>query len=203
MAVGKRRISKDVVAEHQRLRVLNAATEVFARRGYQSTTVDQIVGAARIGVGSFYALFEGKEDCFLRLYDLIVADTEERIAAAAPGEGPWPDRVIAALRALLELVAAEPDRARVVIVEARTAGPAGEARYEATVARLAAALREGRAAAGDAEPQAAFEDAAVAGLAWALHQRLAVGSPVVVGELLPQMADFLVAPYLGSRVSGR
>lgn len=203
-AVGKQRISKDVVAEHQRLRVLTAATEVFARRGYQSTTVDQIVGAARIGVGSFYALFEGKEDCFLRLYDLIVAEAEERIAAAAAGEGPWRDRVMAALRALLELVAAEPDRARVVIVEARTAGAAGEARYEATVARLAAALRGGRtAAAGDVEPQAAFEDAAVAGLAWALHQRLAVGSPVVVGELLPQMADFLVAPYLDSRVPGR
>src|SRR5215207_6161500 len=194
-AVGKRRISKDVVAEHQRLRVLTAATEVFARRGYQSATVDQIVGAARIGVGSFYVLFEGKEDCFLRLYDLIVAEAEERIAAAAAGEGRWPDRVMAALRALLELIAAEPDRARVVIVEARTAGSAGEARYEATVARLAAALREGRAAAaGDAEPQAAFEAAAVAGLAWSLHQRLAVGGPVVVEELLPQMADFLVAP---------
>src|SRR5215207_7931370 len=95
-AVGKRRISKDVVAEHQRLRVLTAATEVFARRGYQSATVDQIVGAARIGVGSFYVLFEGKEDCFLRLYDLIVAEAEERIAAAAAGEGRWPDRVRAA-----------------------------------------------------------------------------------------------------------
>jgi hypothetical protein len=122
----------------------------------------------------------------------------------AAGEDGWDERVRAGLRALLELAAAEPDRARVVIVEARTAGAAGEARYEATVARLVAALREGRtAAAGGGEPQAAFEHAAVAGLAWTLHQRLAVGAPIAVGELLPQMADFLVTPYRRPGLSGR
>ena len=64
--------------------------------------------------------------------------------AAAPSEAPWADRVMAGLGALLELVAAEPDRARIVIVEAPTAGAAGEARYAATVAELTAVLREGR-----------------------------------------------------------
>jgi AcrR family transcriptional regulator len=197
-AVGKERISRDVVEQHQRLRVLEAATGVFARRTYRSTTVDQIVAAARIGVGSFYGLFESKQDCFLQLYDLIAAEAEERIAAAAAAEDDWADRVLAGLRALLELAAAEPDRARVVIVEALTAGPAGEARYAASAERLAAALREGRSGAAGEQLQTAFEDAAVAGLAWTLHQRLAVGRPVVVAELLPQMADFLVAPYVGA-----
>jgi AcrR family transcriptional regulator len=200
-AVGRQRISRDVVEQHQRARVLAAATEVFARRGYQSTTVDQIVAAARIGVGSFYSLFDGKEDCFLRLYDLIVSEADEKVAAAVAGEDAWADRVRAGLRTLLELAAAEPDRARVVIVEARTAGAAGEARYAATAARLVDALRAGRSAAAGPEPPPAFEEAAVAGLAWTLHQRLAVGGPVMVGELLPQMADFLVTPYLGTGMS--
>ena len=47
-------------------------------------------------------------------------------------------------------------------------------------------------------PPAGFEHAAVAGLAWTLHQRLAVGEPLVVAELLPEMADFVVAPYAGT-----
>jgi AcrR family transcriptional regulator len=195
-AVGKEQISRDIREQYQRQRVLTAATGVFARRGYQSTTVDQIVSAAKIGVGSFYGLFEGREDCFLQLYDLIVAEAEEAVAAAAAGKGRWEDRVVEVLRALLELAAAEPDRARVAIVEAPTAGSAAEARYAETVARLAAGLREGRA--GDAPgegPPAGFEHAAVAGLAWTLHQRLAVGEPLVVAELLPEMADFVVAPY--------
>ena len=66
--------------------------------------------------------------------------------AAAPSEAPWADRVLAGLGSLLELVAAEPDRARIVIVEAPTAGAGGrEARYAETVAELTAILREGRA----------------------------------------------------------
>ena len=78
-----------------------------------------------------------------------------------------------------------------MIVEANTAGAAGERRYAATVAELAAALREGRLGegAGDEAPPPSFEDAAVAGLAWVLHQRLAAGEPVVVEELLPEMEE--------------
>ncbi len=198
-AVGKEPISRDVLEQHQRRRVLTAATGVFARRGYHSTTVDQIVSAANIGVGSFYGLFEGKEDCFLCLYDLIVAEAEEAVGVAVAEESRWEDRVVEALRALLELAAAEPDRARIAIVEAPTAGAAAQARYAETVARLAAGLREGRS--GDAPgegPPAGFEQAAVAGLAWTLHQRLAVGEPLPVAELLSEMTDFVVAPFAGT-----
>ena len=198
-AVGKERLSKAVVEKHQRDRVLAAATGVFAGRGYHSTTVDHIVVAARVGVGTFYALFSSKEDCFLRLYDRIAAEARERVVAAAPIEAPWADRVLAGLGALLELVAAEPDRARIVIVEAPTAGAAAETRYAGTVAQLTAILREGRAAGPSGEgPPASFEDAAVAGLAWILQQRLAERRPVAVEELLPEIAGFVVEPYLGA-----
>jgi AcrR family transcriptional regulator len=198
-AVGKERLSKAVVEKHQRDRVLAAATGVFAGRGYQSTTVDHIVVAARVGVGTFYALFSSKEDCFLRLYDRIAAEARERVVAAAPIEAPWADRVLAGLGALLELVAAEPDRARIVIVEAPTVGAAAEARYAGTVAQLTAILREGRAVGPSGEgPPASFEDAAVAGLAWILQQRLAERRPVAVEELLPEIAGFVVEPYLGA-----
>lgn len=193
--VGKERLSKGVLAEHQRDRVLAAAAGVFAARGYQATTVDDLVAAARIGVGSFYALFGGKEDCFLQLYDRVVAEARERVSSALEEETLWTDRAVAALRALLELVAAEPERARVAIVEANTAGLEARRRYAATTADLAAALREGRAAEPLEQPPASFEDAAVAGIAWVLHQRLTTGEPVVVEDLLPEVESFLIAPY--------
>ena len=47
-----------------------------------------------------------------------------------------------------------------------------------------------------------LEDAAVAGLAWILHQRLA-GRPVAVRELLPEMAGFVVEPYPGAGIAKR
>jgi AcrR family transcriptional regulator len=199
-AVGKVRLSKAVVEKHQRDRVLAAATGVFAARGYQSTTVDHVVAAARVGVGTFYALFSSKEDCFLRLYDRIAAEARARLVAAAPTEAPWADRVLAGLGALLELVAAEPDRARIVIVEAPTAGAAAERRYAETVAELTAILRDGRAVdSGGEGPPASFEDAAVAGLAWILQQRLADRQPIGAEDLLSEIAGFVVEPYLDAR----
>ena len=104
---------------------------------------------------------------------------------------------MAGLRELLEQVAAEPDRARIVIVEANTAGPGRRAalRGDGGGARRRSPRRPRGGAGRARRPPPSFEDAAVAGLAWILHQRLAVGEPVVVEELLPEMAGFLVAPY--------
>lgn len=193
--VGRARLSQEVVDEHQRQRTLSAAVGVFAERGYRSTTVDDLVDSAQIGVGSFYSLFGGKEDCFLRLYDGIVAEARERIVAAAGEGAPWDARVRAGLRELLSIAATEPDRARIVIVEANTAGPVAQRRYAETTAELTAAVRDGRSGEGHGgdRPPRSFEDAAVAGLAWVLHQRLAAGEPIVVDELLSEMESLFVA----------
>jgi AcrR family transcriptional regulator len=122
--VGRDRPPREVLTEHQRERVLTAAVEVFAKRGYQGTTVDHIVSAAKIGVGSFYSLFSGKEDCFLAAYDRIVAAGRDRIAAALPRDGSWAIRLATGLRALLETIEERPFAARIALVEVQTAGAA-------------------------------------------------------------------------------
>ncbi len=58
---GREKLSREVMEEHQRKRVVEAAIVVFAEKGYPGTTVDDLVNAARVGVGSFYALFGGKK----------------------------------------------------------------------------------------------------------------------------------------------
>lgn len=201
---GRRRLPDAVMASHQREHILDAAAEVFAKRGYRATTVDHLVAAARIGVGSFYEHFEGKEDCFLAAYDRIVAGGRERIAAAILPDAPWPEQVCAALRTLLELIAAQPLAARLVIVEAQTAGPAGLTRYEAVLADVAALIRRGRAFSPVSEelPQT-LEDATVAGLAWLLHQRLVMGEAAGVQDVFPDLVDIVLAPYLGSEEATR
>jgi AcrR family transcriptional regulator len=194
-AVGKQPLPREVVEEHQRDRILAAATGVFAGRGYTATTVERIVEAAQIGVGTFYRIFASREECFLVLFDRIVEQSRERIARAAEAEEGWADRVLAGLGELLRLVAEEPDRARIVIVEAPTAGAAAERRHAGLVAELSAALRAGRAARSRGPaPPASFEDAAVAGLEWTIHQSLVAEEPIAVERLLPEMAGFIVEP---------
>lgn len=197
-SVGREPLSREVMEAHQRDRVLDAVIGVFAKRGYQSTTVDHIVAAAKIGFGSFYELFEGKEDCFLQLYDRILADARERIAAEISPEAPWPELVCAALRALLELIAAEPLRARVVLAEAQTAGDRSFARHEALLDEVALLLRPGRALSPRPEElPPTLEEAIVGGVAWLLHQRLVMGELEGIEELFPELALIALEPYVG------
>jgi hypothetical protein len=98
----------------------------------------------------------------------------------------------------LELAAEEPHRARVVIVEAQTAGREAEARYADLVDRVSGFLREGRSAGPDGgDLPESFEGTTIAGLAWLLQQRLAAGDPVDPTELLPEMERIAIEPYAG------
>ncbi|HWW67436.1 MAG TPA: TetR/AcrR family transcriptional regulator [Solirubrobacterales bacterium] len=197
-AAGRHQLPREVVEEHQRDRIVDATIETFAKRGYQGTTVDHIVAAARIGVGSFYALFDGKEDCFLAVYDRIAAAARERIGAAAAAQATWPEQVCAALASLLELIAAEPLRARIVLAEAQTAGDSSFARHEAVLDEVALLLRPGRALSPRPEQlPPTLEEAIVGGVAWLLHQRLVMGELEGIEGLFPELALIALEPYLG------
>lgn len=196
--MGRERLSREALSEHQRERVLVAATGVFAKRGYQETTIDNIVVAAKASVGSFYQLFEGKEDCFLGVYEQIVASVRERIAAAVSEADGWAEEAFAGLRALLEIFAAEPLKARIVLVEVQTAGPAATAHYNALMDATTGWLRSGR----ERYPAAAqlpetFEQAAVAGFAFFLQQRLLASDPQPVQALLADSAQMILEPIVG------
>lgn len=196
--VGREKLPREVMKSHQRERVLDAATEVFAKRGYSATTVNHIVASAKIGVGSFYALFDGKEDCFLQAYDRILADARKRISAANPPDASWPEQAYAALRTALELIAEEPLRARVVLVESQTAGSAGLARLERTVDDLVPLLRRGREHSPTAqELPATLDVATLGGLLWFLQQRIALGQLEEPIDLLSEAVEIAIEPYLG------
>jgi AcrR family transcriptional regulator len=56
-----------------RLRLLDAAEAVFARRGFHGASVDEIAREAGATTGALYANFAGKEDLFLELFDHTMA----------------------------------------------------------------------------------------------------------------------------------
>jgi AcrR family transcriptional regulator len=202
--VGKKQVSREVVEAEHRNRVLDAATEVFAKRGYPATTVDHIVSSARIGVGRFYSLFEGKEDCFLQAYERNLANGRARVAERLPAGAAWPERACATLQIVLDLVAAEPLAARLVLAEAQTAGDAALARYEETIDLLVPELRAGR----EFSPMAAelpqsLEVAILGGLLWFLQQRVVQGELDGLEDRLPEVADIVLAPYLGPEETRR
>ena len=201
---GRHGLPADIVSAHQRERLLAATTELVAKRGYRGTSVDHIVKGARVGYVAFYELFEGKEDCFLAAFERIVAETREQLAVAAPVELPWPEQICAALRTLVALIAADPARARVALVEVQAAGPKAYARYEAAIDSAIAKLREGRAlSAKAAELSETLEETIVGGIAWIFHQRLVRTEAKQIEGLLGEAIQIALGPYLGEAEAHR
>lgn len=203
-AVGQEPVAREVLTEHQRERVLVLVSGVFAKRGYQGTTVDDLLATGKVGVGNFYSLFEGKEDCFLAAYDRIVTNARQQIAAATADAGDWGERAYLGLRALLEVFLAEPLEARLALIEAQSAGAAAISRYNAVIDGAVEWLRQGREAYPAARelPQG-FEQAAVSGLAFYLQACLLDSRHPSLEELLDETAGQLLGPVLGEQELGR
>jgi AcrR family transcriptional regulator len=196
--LGRHGLAPDVVAAHQRERLFTATVELVAKRGYRNTSIDHIVKAARVGYVAFYDLFEGKEDCFLAAFDRIVAEATETLASAIGGEAEWPRQISAALACALDLIVADPKRARVALVEVQAAGPVAYVRYEEAVDRTVPKLREGRAFNPDAaELSSTLEEAVLGGILWVIHQRLVKGELKQAEPLLEETIQIALAPYLG------
>ena len=67
MATRPRRLTRDERKAETREALLDAASRVFARRGYHAAAVDEVAADAGFSTGALYSNFEGKEDLFLAL----------------------------------------------------------------------------------------------------------------------------------------
>ncbi len=136
----------------QRARLLEAMVATVGEKGYAATTVADAVRVARVSRGTFYALFDSKEACFLEGYahgvEVLDASVEAAVRATS---GDWRAKLRAALRAYLAQLDADPRFARAHLFEIHVAGPAAGAARDATIRRFAQRYRATFAAAGSAE----------------------------------------------------
>lgn len=171
----------------------------MAGKGYRATTISDVVKLASVSSRDFYELFEGKEESFLAAFDALRDHLEDVIAAAVATEEDWPHQVIAGLRAPLEFLAAEPDLARLCLLESVSATPAIAVRFREAVLAIVPALALGRA--GLADPDSLLpetEDAILGGIVSLATRKIVAGETDRLPELLPGLVDFALSPYLGA-----
>lgn len=187
-----------MLSRDQRQRILLAVAAIVAKRGYQGTTIEQIVKRAGVSRATFYENFSNREDCLLACFAEAVAELRRIGAEAAAGVEGWPRQVRAALIAGLRFTASEPALARTCLVEVMTAGPRAMDAYEQELQSFAPLLLAGRELDGtDAELPETLEDSIVSGIVWMVHQRLLRGEVDAIPGLLPTMLAFALGPYLG------
>lgn len=191
---GRHGLPREAVAENQRERLLNGVVEAVAEHGYNATTIAGITRAARISRRTFYEHFEGKQDCFLAAYEMIEAHVLESMLAA-PGAGEeWPERVRARLVALLEVLSRDEAVTRCFLVEPLAAGGEVAARYRQAMGLIAAALRP--------EPPPSQlnmevrDQALIGGIATLIVRRLNTAGAARLPELLPDLTELALAPYM-------
>lgn len=184
----------------ERERLLEAMIRVAAAKGYETTTVADVVEVATVPRETFEQMFADKEACFLEAYDAVIDVLVAHVSAAFESTvgQPWPDRVAAALRALVDLLAAEADIARMAMVEVTAVGEDARIRYRAALGRFTYFLEEGRTASpqGDELP-ADTAGFAIGGATSMIFDEVRAGRGPELRRILPDLVFAVLMPYLG------
>ncbi len=201
---GRHRLPPEVVARSQRERLLDAAVDVVAAKGYGATTVADLTKEAGVSRTTFYEHFEDKEACFLVAFDTAADVLARRIATAFETEEAWPDRVRASLAALLESLAGEPQIARLALVDVGSAGPQAQRRYRAALQRMTPFFDEGRDFAPGGRRLPANTSRMVVGAVTGLvSDEIEAGRAERLPEMLPEVLFASLVPYLGPTAAAK
>lgn len=79
---GRHGLSEESVKGSQRRRLMSAMLELTGRRGYEKTSVSDVVAAARVSRNTFYESFQDKEDCYLAM---CIEESEKLVEALSAG----------------------------------------------------------------------------------------------------------------------
>ncbi|GAB4575176.1 MAG: hypothetical protein Kow0077_25390 [Anaerolineae bacterium] len=129
-------------AKSTKERILDAALNIFAQKGYHDTRIDEIVAEAHISKGSVYFHFPNKERLFLALVDQFADLLERRTIEAINRESEGIDRVRAALQTVLETFGRYRRPAKLLLVQAVGLGTTFETKRLEVNERFAALIRQ-------------------------------------------------------------
>src|ERR1700704_3611925 len=77
-------------------RLLSNATELFAKKGFDRTSVQEIVAAAGVTKGAMYHYFDSKDDLLYEIYARVLREQMDQLEKVAGTEAPLRERLTAA-----------------------------------------------------------------------------------------------------------
>ncbi len=198
---GVARAAKATPADDREALMLSAA-QVAARHGYERLAPDWVARDAGIPVEALEEHFPaGVSECFLAAVDHLGARLAvSAVEQARTIDGDWPERVVAALRAILWEIAHDQVFARLAFVEVFSAGPDGIAVRSEVMRRLSDLLLDEAAPAASSQLVAE----AIVGAVWQIaHQVVWKGATRSLPALADIAAYMVLAPSLGGGEAAR
>jgi AcrR family transcriptional regulator len=184
----------------QRRRLLRAAAEVFADRGYVNASSEAISRQAGMSKATFYQHFDNKEEALIGVFDLATDVLRQAIEGSIAGmtDATALERIRAATTAYLTVLRDNAPYFKTILVESLAAGSAAASRRD-EILQVFADLLDARnataAARGQigryASPHDAF--AVVGAIAELITRQVRLGIPEDVFELGPVLERLIVA----------
>jgi len=183
--------SRQETERNQRERLFAAVVATVAEKGYEATTVADLVELSGVSRSAFYRHFEDKQACFLAAVKAMVEPTLEQLGAddSAP---PGMERARQAFANLIETIVAQPAAAKMCVVEVYAAGAEGAALVDwmmESATEMAAALLE-QVPERKGMPRELVRSI-VGGIQKAIHKRLYRGQEQELLDLVPQLWDWI------------
>jgi AcrR family transcriptional regulator len=188
----------------RRQHILGVARDVFAKRGYHQTTIEDIVAEAGVARGTYYLYFEDKRAVFSELIDRFsskIAMAIMRIAIDDPAR-PVAEQVRSNIRAIIGVCLAERAMTKMLIMDTAGIDPAFDRKlatfYDQVVELLEESLRDGQklGIVADGEPRV-LAYLTIGALKELLFQAVALGlTEESADALTQQIYRFLCSGYL-------
>ena len=198
---GRHGLPREFVVHNQRERLIAGLAEAVAENGFAATTIGHITRHAAVSRRTFYEHFSSKDECFVAAYDTVMEQLAERVREAYEAADDWPHAARDGIAAMLAFLAEEPHLARLCMVEALVAGPVVVDRYDAAIQDLVPYFKAGR----EGKPKKVLErlspsteEALVGGMVSLISRRIIAGQTSELEELLTDLVEFTLTPYLGS-----
>lgn len=135
--------------EDKRRRIIDAAVEVFAEKGFFGAKVSEVAKRAGVADGTIYLYFESKDDILISLFEEKMDDIIQRLTQLLDGHSDPETKMRRYIAEHLELVSEQPHLMQVLTVELRQSArfikeyrPQGFKRYLAVIGSI---LEEGQA----------------------------------------------------------
>jgi AcrR family transcriptional regulator len=197
---GRHGLPPGYVRRHQRARILEAVLQVSAEHGFEAASVRELLIAAGVSTEAFYTHFSSKEEAWDTAFDQAFVELFAAVWHAALAEPDRTSKVAAGVDAALAQLASDPGEARLLLIDATSAGRAG---LPAIDDALRAFTRLATGATTGPELPKLLPAALVAGIVELLGGWVLDGRATQLPELHAPLVEVILTPPLGLPAAAR
>jgi AcrR family transcriptional regulator len=178
--------------------LLDAVLLELSRTGYAELSFQGVLADAGVTENEFASEFGEKDVALFAAYRRLSERVVDQAMGSCSEEERWPERIRSGLKAVLDLLATEPDMARVLTRSFPGIRPATYQCYVDLLARFLPAMHAGRDYSGvDEELPGQVELLAVGAAESIIFVEVDAGRAERLPRMLPEILFSILVPFLG------